>query len=39
MSPSSVQVVRITLDGTELPQDRIPLMDDRREHVADVYLD
>jgi cellobiose phosphorylase len=39
MSTSSVQVVRITLDGTELPQDRIPLMDDRREHVADVYLD
>ncbi|WP_226856197.1 GH36-type glycosyl hydrolase domain-containing protein [Acidithiobacillus thiooxidans] len=39
MSTSSVQVVRITLDGTELPQDRIPLMDDRREHTADVYLD
>lgn len=38
-STASARVMRITLDGTELPQDRIPLMDDRREHDVDVYLD
>ncbi|WP_226828931.1 GH36-type glycosyl hydrolase domain-containing protein [Acidithiobacillus ferridurans] len=38
-STASTRVVRITLDGAELPQDRIPLMDDRREHDVDVYLD
>ncbi|MBU2733073.1 cyclic beta 1-2 glucan synthetase [Acidithiobacillus ferridurans] len=37
-STASTRVVRITLDGAELPQDRIPLMDDRREHDVDVYL-
>ena len=29
----------LTLDGAELPQNRIPLVDDHREHYADVYLD
>ncbi|MHB1281659.1 MAG: GH36-type glycosyl hydrolase domain-containing protein, partial [Acidithiobacillus sp.] len=38
-STASARVARITLDDTELPQDRIPLMDDRREHNVDVYLD
>jgi len=27
------------VDGAELPQNRIPLVDDRREHNVDVYLD
>ena len=29
----------LTVDGAELPQNRIPLVDDRREHNVDVYLD
>ena len=29
----------LTVDGAELPRNLIPLVDDRREHYADVYLD
>jgi cellobiose phosphorylase len=34
----SGQVSRVTVDGTERPDTRIPLVDDRREHFVDVDL-
>ncbi len=35
-STSSAQVLRITLDNTELLQDKIPLIDDHHEHIVDI---
>ncbi|MHB1658860.1 MAG: GH36-type glycosyl hydrolase domain-containing protein, partial [Acidithiobacillus sp.] len=35
----SARGAHLTMDGAELPQNRIPLVDDRREHHVDVYLD
>ena len=35
----SARGAHLTVDGAELPQNRIPLVDDRREHNVDVYLD
>ena len=35
----SEQGAHLILDGAELPQNRIPLVDDYHEHYADVYLD
>jgi cellobiose phosphorylase len=35
----SGQVIRVTVDGTERPDTRIPLIDDRREHTVEVNLD
>ncbi|PHQ24178.1 cyclic beta 1-2 glucan synthetase [Marinobacter guineae] len=35
---ASGQVTRITVDGTEQPDTRIPLIDDRQEHFVDVDL-
>jgi hypothetical protein len=34
----SGQVSRVTVDGTERPDTRIPLVDDRRDHFVDVDL-
>ena len=35
---ASGQVSRVTVDGTERPDTRIPLVDDRREHTVEVDL-
>jgi cellobiose phosphorylase len=35
---ASQQVSRVTVDGTERPDTRIPLVDDRREHFVEVEL-
>jgi hypothetical protein len=31
--------IRVWMDGTERPDTRIPLVDDRREHFVEVALD
>ena len=35
---TSGTVSRVTLDGSELPDSRIPLFDDRQDHTVEVYL-
>lgn len=35
---TSGAVSRVTVDGSELPDSRIPLVDDRQDHTVEVYL-